>query len=66
MSNVELHSLLLANGLCRALRVPSGGSGTSQSPLVDVARARSRNAARHTGSRQEFDIMDPFHSSKIF
>ena len=55
-----------AKGLCAALGVPSGGAGVSHSPLVETVRASSRKAARQTGSRHEFDIIDPFHSSKIF
>src|SRR6266540_7509845 len=66
MSKVEAHSPATAKGLSFALGVPSGGSGVPQSPLVEVARARSRKAARHTGSRQELDIIEPFHWSKIF
>jgi hypothetical protein len=66
MSKSEAHASRRANGLSRALLVPSGGLGVSQSPLVETLRARSKNAARHTGSRQAFDIIDPFHSSKIF
>ena len=65
-SKVEAHSPFLANGLCIALGEPSGGSGVSHSPLAEVARDSSRKAARQAGSRQEFDIMEPFHSSKIF
>src|SRR5882672_1900216 len=65
-SKVEEHSPLLANGLCTALAVPSGGSGVSHSPLAEVARAKARKAARHAGSRHALDIMEPFHSSKIF
>src|SRR5438093_11361544 len=64
-SNVELHSLLFAKGLCMALGVLSGGSGVSHSPWAEVARARSRKAARHAGSRHALDIIEPFHSSKI-
>src|SRR5215472_11292271 len=66
MSNVEEHSPLFAKGLWLALGVPSGGSGVSHSPLAEVARESRRNAARQAGSRQELDIMEPFHSSKIF
>src|SRR3982750_2318775 len=66
MSNSEAHSPSLANGLCLALGVPSGGWGTPQWPSVETPRDSSRKAARHTGSRHEFDIIDPFHSSKIF
>src|SRR5581483_2926643 len=64
--NVDEHSSLLAKGLCVALGVPSGGLGVSHSPLAEVARASARKAARQTGSRHAFDIIDPFHSSKIF
>src|SRR5260370_4624040 len=64
--NVEEHSHWFAKGLCAALRVQSGGSGVSHSPLSEVPRASARKAARQTGSRQAFDIIDPFHSSKIF
>src|SRR5579864_4459521 len=64
-SKVELQSLL-ANGFWAAFGVPSGGSGVSHSPLAEVARDNSRKAARHAGSRHELDIMEPFHSSKIF
>src|SRR5215510_60170 len=66
MSNSEAHSPSLAKGLWCDLAVPSGGAGVSHSQLVDAVRARSRNAPRHNGSRHEFDIMEPFHSSKIF
>src|SRR5437660_11786916 len=66
ISNVEAHSFSWAKGLCFALGVPSGGAGVSHSPLAEVARERSRKAARHAGSRQEFDIMEPFHASKVF
>src|ERR1700733_6492346 len=66
MSKLEAHSPGLANGLRSAFSLPSGGAGVSQLPLVDVTRASRRNAPRHTGSRHEFDIMEPFHSSKIF
>src|SRR5882724_1822519 len=66
MSNTDAHSPLTANGVWCDLAVPSGGVGVSQSPLVDSDRASRRNAPRHTGSRHEFDIMEPFHSSKIF
>src|SRR5262245_49403922 len=66
MSKSDAHVPGLAKGLCSALGVPSGGAGTSQLPLVETSRARSRKAARQTGSRHEFDIIDPFHSSKIF
>src|ERR1044071_7642071 len=66
ISKVEEHSSLLAKGLCLAFAVPSGGSGVSHSPLAEVARASARNAARQTGSRHAFDIIEPFHSSKIF
>ncbi len=60
-SKVEAHSRRCAKGLCFALSVPSGGSGVSHSPWAEVARARSRKADRQTGSRQELDIIDPFH-----
>src|ERR1041384_3649151 len=66
MSNSEAHSPFLANGLWCAFSVPSGGDGGAHWPWVDRARASSRYAPRHTGSRHEFDIMEPFHSSKIF
>src|SRR5205807_7189496 len=66
ISKVEEHSPLLAKGLCIALSVPSGGSGVSHSPCAETALERAKNAARQMGSRQEFDIMEPFHSSKIF
>src|ERR1041384_4297838 len=66
MSNCEAHSPGLANGFFAERSVPSGGDGASQLPLVEVTRASSRNAPRPTGSRHEFDIMEPFHSSKIF
>src|SRR5579864_3242701 len=65
-SKVELHSPWLAKGLWVAFSVPSGGCGVSHSPLAEVTRESSRNAARHAGSRHELDIMEPFHSSKIF
>src|SRR6266700_2079995 len=65
-SKVDEHSPLLAKGLWTALGVPSGGSGVSHSPLAEVARASPRKAARQAGSRHELDIMEPFHSSKIF
>jgi hypothetical protein len=65
MSNDDAHWPASANGLCAAFGVPSGGAGVSHSPFVDTARASSRKAARQTGSRHEFDIIDPFHSSKI-
>jgi hypothetical protein len=55
----------LAKGLIFAFLVPSGGSGMSQLPSVDTKRAISKKAPRHTGSRHEFDIMEPFHSSKM-
>ena len=45
--------------------VPSGGAGTPQSPSVETARDSRKKAARQTGSRHEFDIIDPFHSSKM-
>src|SRR5437667_11772107 len=64
-SNVELHSLLFAKGLCMALRVLSGGSGVSHSPWAELARASCRNAARHAGSRHALDIIDPYHSSQM-
>ena len=66
MSNAEAHSpgererVVRAPWACRR-----AASGVSHSPLVDTARASSRKAARQTGSRHEFDIIDPFHSSKI-
>src|SRR5215470_13218686 len=66
MSNSEAHSPGLANGLWCDFALPSGGAGVSHSPLVDTVRASKRNAPRHTGSRHEFDIIEPFHSSKIF
>src|SRR2546421_11308969 len=66
MSNVEEHSPLFANGLWTAFSVPSGGSGVSHSPWAETALESAKKAARHIGSRQEFDIMEPFHSSKIF
>src|SRR5262249_48475681 len=65
-SKVELHLPLLAKGLCSAFSVPSGGWGVSHSPLAEVALESKRKAARQAGSRHEFDIMEPFHSSKIF
>src|SRR5262245_24059413 len=65
MSKVEAHSPSLAKGLWRARDVPSGGAGTEQSPSVEVWRAESRKAERQMGSRQAFDIMEPFHSSKM-
>src|SRR5262249_50257295 len=64
-SKLELHCPSFANGLWRARSVASGGGGTPQSPFVEVSRAESRNAPRHTGSRQAFAIIEPFHSSKI-
>src|SRR4029079_11836668 len=66
MSNSETHSPCLANGLWCAFSVPSGGGRVSPSAVVENARASKRKAPRHTGSRHEFDIIDPFHSSKIF
>jgi hypothetical protein len=65
MSKDDAHRPGIANGLCGALGVWSGGAGVSHSPFVEVARASSRKAARQTGSRQEFDIIEPFHSSKM-
>ena len=61
-SNALAQSCGSANGLWLARGVPSGGCGTSQSPDVDVSRADSRNAARHTGSRHALAIIEPFHS----
>jgi hypothetical protein len=37
----------------------------AQSPLVAVMRLSRKKAPRQPGSRQEFAIMDPFHSWKI-
>src|SRR5215213_312199 len=37
----------------------------AQSPSVAVRREMRRKAPRQPGSRQELDIIDPFHSSKI-
>src|SRR5947209_11888127 len=54
-----------AKGLRWLRRVPSGGEGASQSPAVEVWRAARRKAARHPGSRQALDIIEPFHSAKI-
>src|SRR4029453_14762869 len=65
MSNSEEHAFSLANGLCRARAVPSGGAGTEQWPSVDVWRAESRKGGGQIGSRHALDIMEPFHSSKI-
>src|SRR5689334_10960408 len=62
----EAHSFALANGLWCAFGVPSGGCGTPQFPSVETPRESRKKAARQTGSRHEFDIMEPFHSSKIF
>src|SRR5215217_2117246 len=64
MLKVEVQSAL-AKGLICALAVPSGGLGMSQPPSVAVSRAISRKAPRHPGSRQELDIIEPFHSLKI-
>jgi hypothetical protein len=44
---------------------PSGGLGTSQLPSVAVRREMRRKAPRQPGSRQELDIIEPFHSSKM-
>ena len=55
----------LAKGFKRARAVPSGGLGVSQLPAVEVWRATRRKAPRQPGSRQAFDIIEPFHSSKI-
>ena len=55
-----------AKGLTTARSVPSGGAGASQLPAVEVCREASRKAARQPGSRQELDIIEPFHSLKIF
>src|SRR4051794_981446 len=63
-SKVDVQSSL-ANGLIFDASVPSGGGGMSQWPSVDTRRAIKKNAPRHTGSRHEFDIIEPFHSSKI-
>src|SRR5450432_4558455 len=65
ISNSDAHSPGLAKGLWLARGVPSGGSGVSHSPLAEVARAEYRKAPRQVGSRHAFDIMEPFHSSKI-
>src|SRR5256885_4468318 len=65
MSNSLAHVPGLAKGFGLARGVPSGGSGVSQLPWVETARASKRNAARHTGSRQALDIIEPFHWSKI-
>jgi hypothetical protein len=54
-----------ANGLIRDRSVPSGGAGTPHVPSVAVNRESRKNAARHAGSRHEFDIIEPFHSAKI-
>src|SRR6185312_7444906 len=54
-----------AKGFTWLRSVPSGGEGASQSPAVEVCRAARRKAARHPGSRQELDIIEPFHSAKI-
>src|SRR5262245_1872267 len=62
--NVDVQSSF-ANGLSRAFLVSSGGGGASQLPSVAVSRARRKNAALQAGSRQEFDIIDPFHSWKM-
>src|SRR5262249_43988051 len=64
MSNLDVQ-LSFANGLRCALLVPSGGAGTSQFPSVAVRRASKKNAALQAGSRQAFDIIDPFHSWKM-
>src|SRR6476661_9189262 len=64
VSKLEVQSPA-AKGLTRLRAVPSGGEGASQSPAVEVCRAASRKAARHPGSRQELDIIEPFHSAKI-
>src|SRR6185436_14503699 len=66
MSNFVTQSWRPANGLCLAFAVPSGGSGVSQLPWVEISRAESRNAARQAGSRHALAIVDPFHSSKTF
>src|SRR6266700_1018772 len=63
--NVEVQSAF-ANGLRRALGVPSGGLGMVQSPLVAVIRLSRKKAPRQPGSRQELAIMEPFHSGKIW
>src|SRR5450432_4300503 len=65
MSKVDVQSLF-ANGLRCDFLVPSGGSGVSQSPSVAVSRAIKKNAARQPGSRQALDIIEPFHSAKIW
>src|SRR5262249_32928903 len=65
MSKDDAHCPGSANGLWLERAVPSGGDGVSHSPLVDTARASKRKAARQTGARHEFDIIEPFHSSKI-
>src|SRR5512134_4148268 len=54
-----------AKGLICDFAVPSGGLGTSQLPSVAVRRAISRKAPRQPGSRQELDIIEPFHSAKM-
>src|SRR3954462_10642143 len=64
VSKREVQSLP-ANGFTWLRSVPSGGEGASQSPAVEVCLAARRKAARHPGSRQELDIIEPFHSAKI-
>src|SRR5215831_16896489 len=66
MLNSDAQSLPLAKGLSADRGVPSGGCGMSQLPWVDTIFDSRKKAPRHTGSRHEFDIIDPFHSSKIF
>src|SRR5919197_4331947 len=66
ISNCEAHWPSLAKGLRLALGVPSGGGGVSHSPLAEISRASRRKAARQRGSRHALDIIEPFHSSKIF
>jgi len=45
--------------------VPSGGAGVLHAPSVAVNRESKKNAALQAGSRQELDIIEPFHSAKI-
>jgi hypothetical protein len=63
-SNVDVQ-LGFEKGLSLDFVVPSGGAGVLHAPSVAVNRESRKNAALQAGSRQELDIIEPFHSAKI-